>query len=325
MAAEYSRRLPLLTIGVPALIALASAAVLLAALPTLPALVTVHWSVNGVPDKTAPPALALLALPASIGFGLLVWSVLRRPANVRGATAPRILTAAAVLFATVVSGGVTSTLLVAARSGGAFPWLLLVGAFVLGAILGALSGLLLPAPPLARPRESVPVAPLPLAGSERVVWVGRAAPSSVLTGVLLVVSGLIAALALVLAVFVSQALLVLLVPALATAAASSGWRVRLDERGAVVRGALPPMVLRLALGELAAARVTTVAPVGDFGGWGARRRHGVTGIVTRAGEALELERTDGRRLLVTVDDAAEGAAVLTALLARDHRAVPHAG
>ncbi len=142
---------------------------------------------------------------------------------------------------------------------------------------------------------------------------------------LLVVSGLIAALALVLAVFVSPALLVLLVPALATAAASSGWRVRLDERGAVVRGALPPMVLRVALGELAAARVTTVAPVGDFGGWGPRRRHGVTGIVTRAGEALELERTDGRRLLVTVDDAAEGAAVLTALLARDHGAVPHAG
>ena len=325
MAADYSRRLPLLTIGVPTLIAVASAAWLLAALPTLPAEVTVHWSVTGVPDKTAPPALALLALPASIGFGLIVWSVLRRPANVRGATAPRILTAAAVLFATVVSGGVTATLLVAARSGGTFPWAVLVGAFVLGAILGALAALLLPVPPTARPRESVAVAPLPLAASERVVWVGRAAPSAVVTGVLLVVAGLIAALALVLAVFVTPVLLVLLIPALAAAAASGGWRVRLDEHGAVVRGALPPMVLRVALGDLAAARVTTVAPVGDFGGWGPRHRHGVTGIVTRAGEALELDRTDGRRLLITMDDAAEGAAVLTALLARAQGAVPHVG
>ncbi|HEY8319078.1 MAG TPA: DUF1648 domain-containing protein [Amnibacterium sp.] len=325
MAADYSRRLPLLAVGVPTLIAVASAAWLLAALPTLPAEVTVHWSVTGVPDKTAPAALALIALPASIGFGLLVWSVLRRPANVRGATAPRILTAAAVLFATVVSGGVTSTLIVAARSGGAFPWLLLAGTFVLGAVLGALPALLLPAPPVTGPRESVAVAPLPLSGSERVVWVGRAAPSAVVTGVLLVVAGLIAALAVLLAVFVTPVLLVLLIPALAAAAGSSGWRVRLDEHGALIRGALPPMVLRVALADLAAARVTTVAPVGDFGGWGARYRHGVTGIVTRAGEALELERTDGHRLLVTMEHAAEAAAVLTALLARAHGTVPHVG
>ena len=303
MAAEYSRRLPLLTIGVPTLIALASAAVLLAALPTLPAQVTVHWSVTGVRDKTAPPALALLALPASIGFGLLVWSVLRRPANVRGATAPRILTAAAVLFATVVSGGVTSTLLVAARSDGAFPWLLLVGAFVLGAILGALAALRAagaapratarvrrrrtaaarrlgarrlgrPGGPVGRPHRRAPGGlrpdrrPRARAGRVRVAGAAGAAGARP-----------------------------------RAAAASSGWRVRLDERGAVVRGALPPMVLRVPLGELAAARVTTVAPVGDFGGWGAAspsRRHGDRhpgrrGARARAHRRAPAARHRGRR------------------------------
>jgi hypothetical protein len=42
----------------------------------------------------------------------------------------------------------------------------------------------------------------------------------------------------------------------------------------------------------------------------------VTAIVSRAGEALELQHTDGRRLLVTADGAAEAAALVTALIAR---------
>ncbi len=318
----YRRRLFLLAVGVPTLIALVFAVLLLVALPTLPALVAVHWSGTGTADKTAPPAVALVALPASVAFGLIVWAVLRVPANIRGGTAPRILTGVSVVFATVVSGGVTGSVLVAAQTGGSFPWAVLVGAFVLGVLLGLVAAALLPAPPDAPARGSAAVQPLALGGSERAAWVGSAAPSPAVAVCLVVGAGILAAGAVLLAVLVAPALLVLLVPALAAAAASQGWRVRIDGGGVLVRGVLPPLVLRIGLDDLAAARITTVAPVSDFGGWGPRRRRGATALVSRAGEALELDRRDGRRLLLTVDGAPEAAALLTALLARRTRPVP---
>jgi hypothetical protein len=56
----------------------------------------------------------------------------------------------------------------------------------------------------------------------------------------------------------------------------------------------------------------------DWGGWGYRgslRLAGRAGWVLRAGEALELTLTDGRRFAVTVDGAAGAAEVLASLLA----------
>jgi hypothetical protein len=59
--------------------------------------------------------------------------------------------------------------------------------------------------------------------------------------------------------------------------------------------------------------VVSVAPLGDYGGLGLRHRRGVTAVATRGGEALEVTRADGRRLVLTVDDAATAAGVLQAL------------
>ena len=57
------------------------------------------------------------------------------------------------------------------------------------------------------------------------------------------------------------------------------------------------------------------------GGWGLRvGRGGRTGLVVRSGQALEVERTGGRIVVVTVDDAARGAALLTAVAARGRAA-----
>ena len=64
----------------------------------------------------------------------------------------------------------------------------------------------------------------------------------------------------------------------------------------------------------------SVDPFADFGGWGYRVRPGSrTGFVVRKGEALEVERGDGTAWVVTVDDAAEGAALLNTLADRDRR------
>lgn len=43
---------------------------------------------------------------------------------------------------------------------------------------------------------------------------------------------------------------------------------------------------------------------------------GATGVVLRSGEAIEVQRTGGRRFVVTVDDAQTGAALLGTLVAR---------
>ena len=60
-----------------------------------------------------------------------------------------------------------------------------------------------------------------------------------------------------------------------------------------------------------------VSPFAEFGGWGYRvGRGGRVGIVLRSGPALQVERTGGRSLVVTVDDAATGAALLNTLAAR---------
>ncbi len=69
------------------------------------------------------------------------------------------------------------------------------------------------------------------------------------------------------------------------------------------------------------ADTTTVDPLAQLGGWGVRYgRAGTVGFVGRKGEALAVERTGGRPLVVTVDDVARAAALLNTLVDRSRRA-----
>ena len=69
--------------------------------------------------------------------------------------------------------------------------------------------------------------------------------------------------------------------------------------------------------EVEEAVVVQVNPLREFGGWGIRTGvGGRIGVVMRGGEALEVVRTGGRRVVVTVDDAATGAALLNTLAGR---------
>ena len=56
-----------------------------------------------------------------------------------------------------------------------------------------------------------------------------------------------------------------------------------------------------------------MGPFGDFGGWGIRWGiDGRFGIVLRTGEGIEVTGENGRVRVVTIDDAATAAAVLSA-------------
>ena len=105
---------------------------------------------------------------------------------------------------------------------------------------------------------------------------------------------------------------------LVLAATTVAFHVRVDDSGLSVDSVLGLPRFRLRLADIASAAAVDVNPMGEFGGWGLRlsvdRRFGV---VLRQGEAIEVTRGNGRRFVVTVDDAATGAALLQALIAQD--------
>jgi hypothetical protein len=161
---------------------------------------------------------------------------------------------------------------------------------------------------------------LELTGSERVAWFGRtrSLPFAV-GGVTLVFIGTV-----VLLTFgggsASTGFVVLAVGLALVSFMSVD--VAVNDNGVRVRaGAIRWPHVQLGLDEIEAARTVDLKPTRS-GGWGYRgslRLFHRAAWVLRAGPALELDLTGGRRFTVTVDDADEAAAVLNGLLARASR------
>ncbi|MET7640999.1 DUF1648 domain-containing protein [Streptomyces sp. NPDC005438] len=135
---------------------------------------------------------------------------------------------------------------------------------------------------------------------------------------LLLLGGLLAALALVLAAvgvhpaaWASQLVAALLV------LACSGVRTTVDRRGLTVQ-TVPVFPLRRTIGleRIVEAGTREVSPMGEFGGWGYRVRPGKRGVLLRSGEALSVRLREGREFVVTVDDSRTGAALLNTLVQR---------
>ena len=88
------------------------------------------------------------------------------------------------------------------------------------------------------------------------------------------------------------------------------WRVTAGPAGLSVTG----LAVRkfLPAESIQSVRVVQVSPVPEFGGWGYRiSLDGRVGLVLRTGEAIEVTHSGGKRFVVTVDDAATGASVLS--------------
>jgi hypothetical protein len=97
----------------------------------------------------------------------------------------------------------------------------------------------------------------------------------------------------------------------------ASFHVRVSAAGLTVRSTFGWPRTTVPADEVERADVVQVRPVHDFGGYGWRLgRQGRTGVVVRAGEALEVTRTGGRALVVTVDDAADAAALLNTMAER---------
>src|SRR5699024_5197036 len=74
---------------------------------------------------------------------------------------------------------------------------------------------------------------------------------------------------------------------------------------------------RIPANEVERADVVQVSPFQEFGGWGLRAAgDGRTGVVTRAGAALQVQRSGDRVFVLTIDGALEAAALLNTLAER---------
>ncbi len=296
---------------------------LLSWLPELPETVAVHWGPNGA-DGFAP-AWTVPTMLTAVGGGIAVLftAVVAGAATRRGERNIRLLatvTLAVVTLLTVVltwSTGMQRGI----EFGDAVPGVIgpLLGGLVAAALAAVVAALILPRT-IAVERESAPAAaPAELPATARTAWMrtASASPGSVVVAIgalLLVTVAVVAAISVatpvVWPVAVVPALLVILL------LFTLRMRVRVDERGVQVRGLLGVPRITVPLDRITSAAVVDVSPLADFGGWGFRYAPGRSGVVLRAGEALEVRRDDDSALIVTVDDAASAASVLAALVER---------
>jgi len=323
---EIATRFAYVAVVTPAVLTLAALALQLRWLPETPDPIATHWSGSG-PDRSGShwtyPLITLF-----MGFGLSAWLwATALPRLRRGARgwAFRFLAATAVGFSAFAAVSMTWSV---GMQRGLASWSdapSVLPAIVTGLVVGlgaALVGWLV-LPKQAITFNALPSADIDLAETERAVWLGsarasRGAVATIIIAIVLVAAGAVAAWTsgdyAVMWIFLGLAVL-LTALALTTMEAD----VRVDSNGVEVRGPAGFPRSRVPIAEVASADSINVEPLGSFGGWGWRRVPGAMGVVLRGGEALRVERKEGHALVVTVDDSATAAALLTALAKRAQR------
>jgi hypothetical protein len=319
-AIRTTSRTALLT-GVPPIAAAAASAAIILDLD-LPDRVAVHWGLDGV-DRLAGVGdlIAPMVVIVAISTALMLAVVLLFSRRARSALFDRSVVAVSALIGfgvaftslglALVQVGVTDATTVSVGTSLAASGI----AFAAAAVIAVGLALLVPRNPVP-PRVETDAAALPLGQTERASWTRSVAPSGVALGVL----GLVA-----LVVLVSSALagvpVAVTIGILVLIGAVVGllfWRVTVDARGIVVRSALGFPRFRVDAASVVAARAIDVSPLGQFGGYGIRVGAIGWGIIVRGGPAIEVERVGASPFIVTVDDAATAAALLTAVARRAH-------
>jgi hypothetical protein len=329
------RRIVLLAGIVPVVLALVGSGLMVSWAPELPNPIAIHWGAGGAPDGYGSLAGVILMLVGYVILfsGIIVASLAVQRTAPQVSTRPRLLVAITVWLATTMACGLTG--LVEAQRGltDAADTGSVVVPFALGAAAGIVLGVgawfLTPSPALLDESGGGHTQPvIALAPNERVSWTRLARPTTKTIALsLLLIGGISLASVLVIAPmatpwtwwYVALIGLVLL-----ASAVCFYWRVSVDHRGLLVRSGVGFPTISVPLADISATRVVDVNPLVDFGGWGWRWGGGKTGIVIRAGEAIEITRISGKTLVITVDDATTAVALLEALLLRGGPSLPPA-
>jgi len=308
----------LLALVVPVILTAATVVVALSWRDDLPDPVATHWGADGPNGSGSLDAFVWSAAIAAVVLAVAGWALAFFAG--RAATTRRLGTGFALGFAGFLSTLVLGTL---ALQRGIDDWTaappvdgVVVLTLLAGLVLAALGAALSPGDAPEPTSAPVPVdaARLPLAPDERAGWVQHIRSRGVLVvaAVVLVPILLVAVLVRTPAVVVPAVVVVALL-----VASMASFTVTVDARGLTARSGLGWPRQHVPLDEVVRAQVVHVRPFPEFGGWGYRiGRGGRVGIVVRTGEGLLVERTGGRSLVVTVDDAATAAALLNTLADR---------
>lgn len=303
---------------VPIIVAALAAVITASWIPELPDPVAVHWW-GDAPDSFGNAWLFILTPLLVCGlFGVFVAATSAKPtaAGLLGA-AQKFVLVASVWMSGLLSVGLGGTLWAqrglddaAAASGGAV-WML--WGVLAGFALAVPAWFLLPPADktigTGETPEPIGLAPTELVSWSRTATTGRGA-SALIVGVFV----LQFVIALVLAANGEPGwpmLLLVAVVLLVLVGVMFRWQVTADRRGLTVRSALGWPRTTIPVHEITDVAIVEVQPMAEFGGWG--WRHGVdgrSGVVVRTGAAIQVTRANGKRFVVTVDDAATGAAVL---------------
>jgi hypothetical protein len=332
-AADLRRaRRALLLVGVlaPVVITAIAAGLILAWLPELPDPAATHWGPGGVNGFGAPISYLWLAIGIGIGLPLLLVGSTLVMSRRQWGGAARLLGAMALGlsgFSAVTNAGsvaIQRGLQDASQVGG-IGGILTLG-FVVLLVLGAAGWFV---QPHVHPTPAAPLKPVHMASisaGERVVWMATATMSRTAIIIIGIVVVLVVGITAVMVVQAAEAawipVLTLLIIGFAFASSAS-FRVKAGPDGLSVRSQIGVPRTHVPLDEIVSVRAVECHPFGEFGGFGWRLGlDGRTGIVLRTGPAIEVERRDRRPLVVTVDGADVGAAVLQAYLDRAGRPAP---
>lgn len=290
--------------------------------PQLPETIATHWSGADVADgfsATIPTATWLLVATSAMLVVALVLAAVAIDGRLR-AMLLSCLAAVSGMLAGAFIASVGATLQAGSAEQAVLgPWLLV--------LLAPLALLLVPwfVHPRDRDAGAGPAERMPLAESDATEWQGELG-SAVFAwlGVGVLVLGAVIALVapetgavplrVLLGIVMAASALVLL--------AMARIRVTIDGEALRVRGALLPVPLRtIATDRIRAVDAAVIEPM-HWGGWGYRGLPGQVAIVLRSGPGIVVTTRDGSRFAVTVDGAAEGAAVLAGIVERSRQPRP---
>lgn len=285
----------------------------------LPDPVATHWGLDGRPDGRMPFLVDALF---PVALAVLAATVPLRAAARADRAVARMLVATGHALAALALGLRIVTLRAnldapswdrAGDVGGATVAAMVAVAVAVGALGWWLAAW--------RPEQVVPqrtVAPLDVAPGTTPVWQGRADGRLVALLPLVLVAVAVLVWMTVPAPGDRLAPVLVLLAALG-ALTSMHVTVTVGARGLTVRfGFLGAPRLRVPLDRITAVSVEDVEPM-RYGGWGYRVMPGVRAVVMRRGPGIRVERAGRPALVVTVDDAERGAALLTTLVARAPR------
>jgi Protein of unknown function (DUF1648) len=325
--ALYTARILVVALIAPLVLAAVIIVVGFSVAAHLPGRIPVHWDLSGQVNGYGSPyelpiAFVAVCVPLIALFGgiVVLWSH-RGPLTILA----KIL-AVTSLWVTLLVGATFVGALIS-PSAASHPAVLLVATVVIATAVAAAGWFVLPRGARGVAGSVRPVvAPLALTDGERASWIRTASASPAVFWTLVALGVLLTGVALFVTIATSGRYwaicflpLVLILASLSTFA----WTVRVDARGLLVRAALGIPVFRIPLDQISSANVIDIRAASEYGGWGLRiAMNQRIGIIMRSGEALEVHRTKGLSLVVTVDDASTAAGLLNGLIKRGATALP---